>query len=85
MLIGQLAVDRSHQGRGLSGFLVLHALERMVLSADLTGGRVVIVNAIDQNAAQFWRGWGFEPSPSNPFQLLRSLEDVRASLAQSHR
>ncbi len=83
LLIGQLAVDRRHQGRGLSGLLVLHALERIVLSADLTGGRAVIVNAVDQAAVGFWRGWGFVPSPSNPFQLLRSLDDIRASLASS--
>ncbi len=61
----------------------MHALERIVASADLTRGRAVIVNAVDEAAVDFWRHCGFIPSPANRFQLLRSVQDVRAPLAAS--
>lgn len=80
LLLGQLAVDQAHQGRGIGNALVGHALERSILGAELTGGRALLVNAIDADAVRSWRSWGFVPSPSDPFQLSRSLPDIRASL-----
>lgn len=85
LLLGQLAVDRRYQARGLGDALVGHALERGALGAELTGGRAILVNAIDENAVRFWRSWGFIPSPSDPFQLFRSLPDIRASLQAAAR
>ncbi|HEX2801543.1 MAG TPA: GNAT family N-acetyltransferase [Phenylobacterium sp.] len=85
LLLGQLAVDRGYQGRGLGDALVGHALERGVLGAELTGGRALLVNAIDEDAVKFWRSWGFISSPSDPFQLFRSLPDIRASLQAAGR
>jgi GNAT superfamily N-acetyltransferase len=83
LLLGQLAVDVGYQGLGLGGALVAHALERTVLSADLTGGRALLVNAVDHGALAFWRSWGFIPSPGDPYQLFRSLADIRLSLEQA--
>ncbi len=80
LLLGQLAVDRGHQGKGLGGMMTRHALERSVAAADLTGGRALLVNAIDDEAVRFWRSWGFLPSPADAYRLFRSLGDIRASL-----
>lgn len=80
LLLGQLAVDLNYKGRGLGNAMVAHALERVVSSAGLTGGRALLVNAIDEDAARFWRNWGFVPSPCDAYQLFRSLPDIRASL-----
>jgi len=85
LLLGQLAVDLGHQGQGLGDALVSHALERSVLGAELTGGRALLVNAIDEDAVRFWRSWGFLPSPSDPYQLFRSLPDIRSSLEAAGR
>lgn len=85
LLLGQLAVDRDHQGHGLGDALVGHALERSARGAEVTGGRALLVNAIDEHAVRFWRSWGFVPSPSDPFQLFRSLPDIRASLLAAGR
>jgi GNAT superfamily N-acetyltransferase len=85
LLLGQVAVDERYKGRGLGVAMVAHALERSVLSADLTGGRAVLVNAVDEEAARFWRSRGFVASPSDAFQLFRSLPDIRASLATARR
>lgn len=81
LLIGQLAVDRAHTGGGLGTALLAHALRRCVAGADLTGGRAVLVNAIDDEARAFWLRKGFLPSPSDPYRLFRSMADIRASIA----
>jgi GNAT superfamily N-acetyltransferase len=85
LLLGQLAVDARYKGRGVGVAMAAHALERTGESADLTGGRAVLVNAVDEEAARFWRSRGFVPSPSDSFQLLRSLPDIRVSLAAAGR
>ena len=80
LLIGQLAIDREYAGQGVGVALLAHALKRCLMSARLTGGRAVIVHAVDDEAAQFWRRRGFAPSPSDPYRLFRSLADIAASL-----
>lgn len=84
-LLGQPATDVAYAGRGIGTGLLAHALERSVLSARLTGGRAVIVRAIDHDAAAFWRRRGFLPSPSEPLLLFRSLPDIEASLRPAGR
>ncbi|WP_296456698.1 GNAT family N-acetyltransferase [Phenylobacterium sp.] len=80
VLLGQLAVDRRWQGRGLASRLVLDAFRRASAAADLIGGRALLLHAIDLEAAAFWRAWGFIPSADDPLLLLRGLASIRASL-----
>ena len=83
LLIGQLAVDRRHTGRGIGSMLVSDALRRCVAGADIVAGRAVIVRAIDADAEAYWKSWGFIPSRENPSILLRSIEDIRMWLANA--
>jgi GNAT superfamily N-acetyltransferase len=85
LLLGQLATDRSYAGNGVGIGLLKHALRRCLNSAELTGGRAVIVHAIDDEAAEFWRRRGFLPSPSDPYRLFRSIADIQASLSEAER
>jgi hypothetical protein len=50
-----------------------------VTAADLIGGRALIVNAVDVEAAAFWKGRGFIPSKEDPLVLFRSIADIAAS------
>jgi hypothetical protein len=43
---------------------------RCVQAASLIGGRALLVNAVDGEAAKFWRRRGFEPSRDDPLVLL---------------
>ena len=83
LLIGQLAVDRRHAGRGIGSALVRDALQRCANGADIVGGRAVVVRAIDTEAEAYWQGWGFIPARDNPSVLMRSVDDIRAWLAEA--
>lgn len=80
LLLGQLATDAAFAGRGIGTALLQHALIRSVAGARLIGGRALIVNALDEEAADFWRRRGFLPSKDDPFVLFRSIPDIEASL-----
>lgn len=80
LLLAQLATDQNWVGKGIGTGLLKHALQRCVAAADLVGGRALLVNAVDPDAAEFWKRRGFLPSRDNPLLLFRSLADIAASL-----
>jgi GNAT superfamily N-acetyltransferase len=81
LLLGQLATDEAWAGQGVGTGLVKHALQRCVQAAALIGGRALMVNAVDEEAAEFWRRRGFIPSKDDTLVLFRSIADIAASLA----
>ncbi len=81
LLLGQLATDAGWSGRGIGTGLLKHALARCVAAAVLVGGRALMVNAVDAEAAAFWRRRGFAPSKDDPHVLFRPLAAIAASLA----
>lgn len=80
LLLGQLATDQEWCGKGIGTGLLKHALLRCVQGAALIGGRALIVNAVDEDAAEFWRKRGFLTTKDDPFVLARCLPDIAASL-----
>jgi GNAT superfamily N-acetyltransferase len=83
LLLGQLATDLAWAGKGIGTGLLKHALERCVTAAHLIGGRALVVNAIDREAADFWRRHGFLPSKDDPLVLFRSMADIAASIKRA--
>jgi GNAT superfamily N-acetyltransferase len=83
ILLGQLATDTGWAGMGIGTGLVKHALQRCIQAASLIGGRALIVNAVDGEAAAFWKRRGFKPSNDQPLVLFRSINDIAASLHDS--
>lgn len=83
LLLGQLATDLEWAGRGVGTGLVKHALQRCVQVAGLIGGRGLMVNAVDGEAAAFWQRRGFLASKDDPLVLFRSIAAIAASLAQA--
>lgn len=82
LLLGQLATDAGWAGRGIGTGLVKHALQRCVQAAGLIGGRALMVNAVDEEAARFWQRRGFMPSKDDPLVLFRSIAALAASLGE---
>lgn len=83
ILLAQLATDTAWAGLGIGTGLLKHALQRCVQVASLIGGRGLVVNAVDGEAAEFWRRRGFEPSRDDELILFRSISDVAASLREA--
>jgi len=68
-LLGRLAVDRTHQRRGLGEYLLLHALSRSLARAEQVASYAVIVDAIDQGARSFYERFEFIPLLDRPLRL----------------
>lgn len=85
LLLGQLATDLAWKGKGVGTGLLKHALERCAMAARLIGGRALVVNAVDPDAADFWRRRGFLPSKDDPLVLFRSMADIAASIERATR
>ncbi|MBB4615761.1 GNAT family N-acetyltransferase [Novosphingobium taihuense] len=81
LLLGQLTCDLAWVGQGFGSGLLRHALRRCLEASRLVGGRAVIVNAIDDEAAAFWQRKGFLPSRDDPHVLFQSIGAIAASLA----
>ncbi len=80
ILMARLAVDHSHQGRRVGSRLLAEALRRAVAASDAVAARLVVVDAIDDQAAGFYRRWGFIDVPESPLRLFRKMADIRRSL-----
>jgi GNAT superfamily N-acetyltransferase len=83
LLLAQLATDQEWVGKGIGTGLLKHALLRCVAASRLIGGRALLVKAVDDEAAVFWRRWGFLPSTDDPLTLFRSIADIAASVEGS--
>lgn len=79
VLLARLALDRSLQGKGLGGQLLLDALERGIEASQRAAARLVVVDAIDESAAAFYRRYGFRPCPDLR-RLVRKTSDIAAAL-----
>jgi GNAT superfamily N-acetyltransferase len=83
LMLGQLATDLKWARKGIGAGLLRHALVRSVAGAHLVGGRALMVNALDEEAARFWRLHGFVPSKDDPHILFRSLSEIAASIKKA--
>jgi GNAT superfamily N-acetyltransferase len=69
-LIARLALDRALHGQRLGSQLLASALTRAAIGSRDLGGRYVIVDAIDDQAASFYVHHGFEPIAERPDRLV---------------
>lgn len=80
VMLARLALDQSLRGGGLGGELLWVALSRARSAADTVAARLVVVDAIDDSAAAFYRHHGFSPVPGNPNRLIQKMSDIAAAL-----
>lgn len=73
-VLGQLAIDRAHQGRGLGEMLLLDAIRRVLRASVTIAVYAVIVDAKHERAQAFYQRYGFRAFPSEPRRLLLPLE-----------
>ncbi len=78
--MGRLGVDREYQGLGLGKDLLKDAILRALNAAELVGIRAILVHAKDEDAAEFYRRFGFFDSRFDEKILLLPIETAAACL-----
>lgn len=76
IILGRLAVDRRWQGQGLGAALLRDAILRSLQAAQIVGIRAILVHALHEKAAAFYRNAGFQPSPISETVLMITLTDA---------
>jgi ribosomal protein S18 acetylase RimI-like enzyme len=76
-LLGRLALDSELRGQGLGTQLLLDALERIQAAVTATAGRLIVVDAVDDNALAFYRHHGFSQVKDSNRLFIRSVSVVR--------
>lgn len=79
MLIARLAVDRGYQGRGTGRLLLFDALQKLVSAADSIGFEMVVVHALHEDAACFYRKHGLRRFLDHDLSLFLTTKDLRAT------
>jgi GNAT superfamily N-acetyltransferase len=81
-LLGQLAVDRNHQGQGLARSLLRFALTTALLASRDIGSFGVITHPLDDPVRQFYGRWGFQDVPLDPRRsmIVRMIDLARSGL-----
>ncbi|WP_184675335.1 GNAT family N-acetyltransferase [Saccharothrix violaceirubra] len=79
-LLAKLALDRSLHGQGHGAELLHDALTRIVEAAELASGRLIVVDAIDDRAVEFYRKYDFKSVAGNPRRLVIKVSTVRQAL-----
>jgi GNAT superfamily N-acetyltransferase len=74
-LLGRLAVDRRHRGKGYGRYLLADALFRSARSE--IASFAVIVEAKDAAARGFYQRESFLPLPDQPMKLFRPMADIK--------
>lgn len=73
MVLARLAVDRQVQGMKFGSGMLQDAVKRTVMVAEHAGVRALLVHALDEQAKQFYRHYGFVDSPVQPMTLMLRL------------
>ena len=78
-LLGRLAVSIHFQGQGLGSVLLAKALEKAYGNAAHVGSSMVVVDAIDERAASFYRAHGFIQL-SDSMRLILPMQTIAATI-----
>lgn len=78
--LGRLAVDRTVQGHGLGGQLLLAAGRRCFLAAAEVGGVALLIDAKSERVVAWYEGYGALPLLDDPRSLMLPLATVEAAL-----
>jgi predicted N-acetyltransferase YhbS len=82
ILLAKLALAESLHGRHLGSELLIAALDTIVEAARRAGGKFIVVDAIDEEAAAFYAHHEFEAMPANPLRFTRKLSTLAKALGK---
>ena len=83
VLLAKLALSPELHGSGLGAELFIAAMREIVRAARVAGGKLVVVDAIDEAAATFYEHHDFHRVPGRPDRLVMKLSSVARALGES--
>ncbi|MGA2418476.1 MAG: GNAT family N-acetyltransferase [Candidatus Acidiferrum sp.] len=75
-LLGRLARSVEFRGHGIGGILLVDALSKAFQNSAHVASWAVIVDAKDEEAAEFYRRYGFISFPSRPNRLFLPMTAI---------
>ena len=78
--LGFIGVHRPLQGKGLGRLLLRDAMRRTVAAAEQGGVAFLVLDALDEARAGFYRDLGFVSLPSQPLRMVISTATMRAAM-----
>ncbi|MCL4685983.1 GNAT family N-acetyltransferase [Myxococcota bacterium] len=76
-LIGRLAVDERYQRQRLGELLLSDALRRICQAAEHVAADAIVLDALDDDAKQFYERYGFLELTDDPLHLFLPLASAR--------
>ena len=82
ILIGRLAIDNSEQRKGYGQKLMVHALGKIQKISQDTAVKIVVVDALNNQAKSYYTQFGFKEFDDEPMKLFMSIETVNSVLSE---
>ena len=80
ILLGQLAVQKDHQGGGHAAALLLYALKAAYVVSTSIGAIGVITHPLDDDVRAFYANYGFQELPFDPHRaMIVRMMDLKRS------
>ena len=76
VLIGKLAVASDSEGEGLGSQLLINALQRILRASEQMAIKVVLVDAIDEEAKGYYLRFGFIEIAGHSLKLFLPIETI---------
>jgi GNAT superfamily N-acetyltransferase len=82
-LIGRLARDERVRGQGVGDLLLADAVRRVIGASGSLAVFAIVVEAIDEKAAVFYRDFGFASFPNRPLRLFMSMAEAANAVSRA--
>lgn len=80
VLLAKFALDTQVQGQGLGTEFLLKALTMIIEASRIAGGKLVVVDAVDERARAFYEKHDFEAIPGDESRLVMKLSTAAKAL-----
>lgn len=84
VLIGQMGVDKAHQGSGFGSLVLAHALRSCIQSAEIAAARIVFLDALKPELVAWYERFGFKPTLTNPLRLYSRMKWIRNTFGNTN-
>ncbi len=80
--LSMIGVDTKHQSNGLGSYLLADALKRAAVAAENIGIHFLVLNALNDKAAELYRRFGFIDLPGHEPRMLLTMTAIQKWIKQ---